>query len=186
MGRIAGLLVLLGVSTAWAEPHVGVMTDVGVPDAATAAVVARSRSLRAELGIGHDVVGPGVRGGLTWTPLKWWAAPVLGAGYGHFFARDANPLVRTVTGDATFSSPLLERVGYDFAYARTGIELGRKRFTFFIHAGISRVTGEIRGVAQATNAAAADSGSMVTVSSTNPEVRIWSVSADLGFIVYVK
>lgn len=178
--------MLLGVSTAVAEPHVGVMTALGVPDAATAAVVARSRSLRAELGMAHDVVGPGVRGGLTWTPLRGWAAPVLGVGYGHFFARDANPLVRTVTGDATLSSPLLDRVGYDFAYARTGLELGREHVTFFLHAGVSRVTGEIRGVAQATNATAADRGSMVTVSSTNPEVRIWSVSAELGFIVYVK
>jgi len=185
VGRIAGLLILFGATTAAADGRIGLMTDVGVPDAATASLVVRPvRALRAELGIAHDVVGPGVRGGLTWIPLRWWATPVLGVGYGRFFERDANPLVRTIAGDATFSSPLFDRVGYDFAVARGGLELGR-RVTFFIHAGVARVTSSVRGVAQATNEAAAASGSMVTVTTTDPEVRIWTVSADLGLILYL-
>ncbi len=195
--RAIGFFLAFGISAAAAEPSlvkhadadhplIGLMADVGVPDAATLSLAVRPvRALRVELGMAHDVVGPGVRAGVTWIPLRWWATPVVGIGYGHFFERDANPLVRTIDGSATFSSPLLDHVGYDFAIARAGLELGRKRFTFFLHAGVARVSTEIRGVAEASNAAAQRSGSMVTVSSTDPEVRIWTVSANVGFILYL-
>jgi hypothetical protein len=167
-------------------PFIGLMTDVGVPDGATASIVIRPvRALRVELGVGHDGVGPGVRGGLTWIPLRSWATPVLGVGYGRFFERDANPIYRLVTGDAMFSSPLLDRVGYDFATARAGIELGREHVTFFVHAGITRVTAALHDVALASNAAAAQGGSMVTVSSTDPSVQLWTVSANVGLVFYL-
>lgn len=167
-------------------PFIGVMTDVGLPDGGTASLVVRPvRALRLELGAAHNLISPGVRGGVTWIPLRSWATPVIGAAYGHFFERDANPIVRTVSGDPTFDSPILDRIGYDFAVARAGIELGRQRFTFFLHAGVTRVTGQLHDVAQASNAAAAQSGSMVTVTSTDPRFALWTVSADVGFVIYL-
>src|SRR3954465_15242351 len=107
--RAAVAMMVMGMAaTASAEPSlvahapswsdntgtVGLMTDVGLPDGGTASLVVRPiRALRVEAGVAHDVVGPGVRGGVTWIPLSSWATPVLSVGYGRFFERDANPIV---------------------------------------------------------------------------------------------
>jgi hypothetical protein len=163
---------------------VGVMTDVGVPDGGTASLVVRPmRALRVEGGIAHDLVGPGVRGSITWIPFGTWATPVLSVGYGRFFEHDANGIVQKISGDPTLSSPLLDKVGYDFANARIGLELGKKYFTFFIHAGVSRVTGTVHNLDQVTAGETADS--MVSVTTTDPKITLWGVSAKLGFIFYV-
>ena len=171
------------VSDTESAPHLGVMTDLGVPDGAAASLVVRPvRALRLELGVAHNSISPGARAGITWIPFRSWATPTFGVAYGRFFERDANPLIRTLIGDPTFGSPLLERVGYDFANARFGLELGRKHVTFFLHAGVSVVTATIHNLGMA---AQGDGSSMVTVSSTDPHVRLISASASLGFIVYL-
>jgi len=164
---------------------IGIMTDVGLPDGGTASLVVRPiRALRLEAGVAHNVVSPGVRGSLTWIPLGTWATPVLSVGYGRFFERDANAIVQTVSGDPTLSSPLLEQVGYDFANARVGLELGKKYFTFFIHAGVSRVTATVHNIDRvAADQTAANS--MVSVTTTDPKLTVVGVSANLGFIFYV-
>ncbi|MEO6772221.1 MAG: hypothetical protein ABI467_04265 [Kofleriaceae bacterium] len=163
---------------------VGVMTDVGVPDGGTASLVVRPlRALRLEAGVAHNVVSPGVRGSVTWIPFGTWATPIVSVGYGRFFERDANGIVQKVAGDPTLSSPLLDKVGYDFANARIGLELGKKYFTFFLHAGVSRVTGSVHNLDQV--AASETASSMVSVTTTDPKITLWGVSANLGFIFYV-
>ena len=180
-----GALCVLA-SAAGADGHtpvVGVMTDVGVPDGATASLVVRpARAIRLELGVGHDGAGPGVRAGLTWIPLSSWITPVVSIGAGRFFETDANPVVRYVTGDATFSSPLLDRFGYDFAVARVGVEMGRRPVTFFVHAGVTAVEGSLHGLSTLSND---NMMSQVTVSSTDAHVRVVGVSVDLGLIFYL-
>ena len=167
------------------SPTLGVMAAVGAPDGASISLVVRpARALRLELGAADNYISPGVRGGITWIPFNSIVTPTFGVALGHFFNRDATDAVRTVTGDATISSPLLQQVGYDYGAARAGLEFGRKHATFFIHAGITRMTGQIHNVDQASNQASASSGSMVTVTSTDPNVTVWTVSADLGLVVY--
>jgi hypothetical protein len=192
MWGAAACLVMLSAASVQAAPTVGVMTDIGVPDAGTISLVARPvRPLRLELGASDDVVGPGIRGGVTWIMLHSWATPVLGAGYGDFFERNATQVARFVTGDPTFSSPLLDRVGYQFAFARTGIELGRGPVTFFIHAGIAHVTGSVSNLTEALAMTGASSGTgsgsaNVTVTSADAHVAIWCASADVGLVVYIR
>jgi hypothetical protein len=164
----------------------GVIAGLGLPDGGTLGLAWRPvRPLRLEASFAHNYISPGYRGGITYIVLRSWATPTLGIGYGHFYDRDANSAVRTITGDATFDSAMLDRVGYDYADARIGLELGRKHFTFYLHAGVTRLTGQIHDVAQASNMAAQQSGSMVTVTSTDPNVRLWAPTVDLGFVVYL-
>jgi hypothetical protein len=164
----------------------GLIAGIGLPDGGTVGLAWRPiRALRLEASFAHNYVSPGYRGGATYIMLASWATPTLGVGYGHFYDRDANPAVRTITGDATFDSVMLDRVGYDYADARVGLELGRKHFTFYLHAGVTRLTAQIHDVAQASNMAAQQSGSMVTVTSTDPNVRLWAPTLDLGFVVYL-
>jgi hypothetical protein len=171
-------------SAASTHPHLGVMTGVGVPDGATAGLAWRPiRALRVEASAAHNYVSPGVRAGLTYIPFASWFTPTIAVGYGHFFERDANPAARQISGDATFSSPLLERVGYDYGDARVGFEMGRKHVTFYLHAGITRLTTQIHGVAEAAGAPSA--GSMVTITTGDPRITLYAPSLDLGFVVYL-
>jgi hypothetical protein len=125
-----------------------------------------------------------MRGGVTLSPLGTWIRPTLSADVGRQFEGDANPLVRMVTGDEAFSSPLLDRIGYDYAAARLGVELGRDRFTFFIHAGFTHIRGDVHGLALPD---ASDEMSNTQINfTTTPTLELTTLSARLGFILYLK
>jgi len=161
-------------------PRFGVMADLGVPDGGTASIVMRARMLRVHGGVSHNLVSRGVRGGITLAPFTWAVTPTISLEYGHYLDGDANPILRMVTGDPTFSSPLLERVGYDYANAHLGLEFGQRWATFYIHAGVSLIRTTIHGLDGPT----ADASTTVTLTS-DPGVTVWSVSARLGFIFYL-
>jgi hypothetical protein len=157
----------------------GVMADAGAPDGVTASLVLRPiRMVRLHVGGSYNMISAGIRGGVTLVPLSWWASPTLSLDAGHYTDGDANPIARKVSGDPTFSSPMLERVGYDYVNAHLGLELGRKWFTFYLHAGMSRVSGQIH------NVEAAFDGEDVQVKG-DPDVSLWVPSARLGLIFYV-
>jgi hypothetical protein len=171
--RFLVLVALLSPSLAAAD--VGVGADVGVPDGAVASVVVRPiRPIRVSAGISHNYVSPGVRAGVTLVPLRSWFSPTLSFDVGHYRDGDANPLARMLTGDAMFSERVLERVGYDYANAHFGLELGRKRCTFFVHAGASRITTAVHGL-----------GSETVTFTEDPRIRAWTPSARLGLILYL-
>jgi hypothetical protein len=125
----------------------------------------------------RDFVRFEVGDGLSFVPLGTWVAPTLNVDVGRYSEGDANPIARTVSGDASFSSPMLEKVGYDYLNAHVGLELGRDWATFYIHAGMSRVSGQIRGLEEAAEGD-------VTISE-DPHVTMWAPSARVGLIVYV-
>jgi len=161
-------------------PVFGVMADVGAPDGANVSLVVRPISrVRIYGGVGHNYVSRGVRGGIAISPLRTWITPTLSADYGRYFEGDANPLARMISGDPTFSSPALDHVGYDYATARVGLELGRRRFTFFLHAGATRITSTVHNLSTSANA------TMVTFSN-DPTLKLTTLSARLGFILYLK
>ena len=166
------------------SPRFGVMADLGVPDGATASIVFRPiRALRVHAGLSHNMISLGERVGVTVVPLSWWVSPTLSLEYGHYADGNANPLVRAATGDATFSSSVLDRVGYNYANARVGLEFGRKWFTFYLHAGVSRITGSVHNLSAATMSGA--EGTTTVTFGNDPNVRLLTVSARLGFVVYL-
>ena len=159
------------------------MADVGVPDGASVSIVYRPiRMVRTYAGLSHNMISLGGRVGLTVTPA-WWASPTLSIEYGHYAEGNANPVVRMATGDDTFSSAVLERIGYNYANARVGLELGRTWFTFYLHAGISRITGQVHNLSLETMT---ESAGTTTVSfPRDPNVRLWAPSVNLGFVVFL-
>lgn len=165
-------------------PRIGAGADLGLPDGATVSIVARPiRSIRAHAGLSHNLISLGERAGLTWVPLSWWASPTLSVEYGHYAEGNANPLVRMISGDPSFSSAVLDRVGYNYANAHVGLELGRRWFTFYLHAGVSRVTGAVHNLSAETMSQSA--GTTSVSFARDPSVRLWSVSGRVGFIVYL-
>lgn len=154
----------------------GVMADVGVPDGATASLVMRPLGVvRLAAGVGYNGVSHGGRVGVTLAPVRAWISPTLSLDYGRYPEGDANPLVRRISGDQTFESQLLERVGYDFANAHVGVVLGRKRASFYLQGGMSRTSGTLHP---------GDTMSSVTFTE-DPRLVVWSVSARLGLVVYI-
>ena len=169
-------LSLGAISDARADrPRFGAMVDLGVPSGASASAVYRPvRALRFHAGGGHNLVAPGVQAGVSLAPLATWISPTLTVEAGRFFPGDANPAVERFTGEPSELAP--ERIGYDFASAQVGLELGREWATFYLHAGVSYLRGAWHGE---------DAGDEATTTTmTEVDVRAVGVSARLGFIFY--
>ncbi len=169
------------LGTAEAPRRYGMMFDVGVPDGATLAVVMRPvRAIRIDAGISYNGVSHGVRGGITLVPFATWFTPTVSLDAGHYAEGDANPLARLVTGDPMYSSAALSRVGYDYADAQLGLELGRKRFTFYLRAGATRVTGSLHDL----GAVVGDMPKSPVTFGSDPALTVTALSARLGFVLY--
>ncbi len=160
----------------------GVTVDAGVPDGTNAALVVRPvRPLRLHVGVGYNGISQGYRVGATLVPFGTWFSPTLSVDAGAYPEGNANPLVRRATGDATFNAAVLEHVGYRYANAHVGLEFGRKWATFYIHGGVSRVTGRVHELLASMDMS--DPTISVTLTE-DPVVTITSVSARVGLIVY--
>jgi hypothetical protein len=189
VAALAAIAMAGAARTAAADDHVaaaaapasdllrlGVMGDVGVPDGATASVVVRPvRLVRLNAGVGTNAVTTGVRGGVSIVPLSWWCSPTVSVDVGRYPEGDANHIAQVVAQDPTFSSPMLEKVGYWYVDAHLGLELGRTRATFYIHGGVSRISGRVHGLS--------DPSQGVTFTN-DPKVTAWAPSVRVGLIVY--
>jgi hypothetical protein len=166
---------------------IGVGTDVGVPDGAAATIAVRAvRPVRIAAGVAHNMISVGTRASITLLPRDGWFTPSLSLVVGKFPGGDANPLARRLAGADTMASPALQDVGYAYSSAQLGLEFGRHIATFFIAAGASRVTGGLAGLSAALTAADdGDADASVTFGSA-PSATIWTISARIGLIVYIK
>jgi hypothetical protein len=167
-------------------PAVGVMADVGLPDGAGASLVYRpAKWLRVTGGGTYNMISSGLRAGASLLPFGW--GPSLTLEGGHYFDGDANGLVRKFAGSSYSSNAVLERVGYDYANAHLGLDIGYRRVTFFIHGGMSFIRASVHNVDQAIqNDSGSSSSSSTTVSvKQDPIIRAFTPSAKLGLIVYL-
>ena len=150
------LLILALGGVASADTKLGVMADAGVPDGATASIVYRPMSaVRLHGGVGHNIISTGFRVGATVAPIKAWISPTLSLDYGRYPKGELDAFDRQMT------------VGYDFANAHVGVVLGRKRASFYLQAGMSRVGGTVHD------------------ETTDANLVVWTPSARLGFVLYV-
>jgi hypothetical protein len=169
-----------------ALPMVGVMADVGLPDGAAASLVLRPKKwLRVTGGGTYNMISSGLRAGASLLPFGW--GPSLTVEGGHYFDGDANGLIRRFAGASYQSNAVLERVGYDYANAHLGLDLGYRRVTFFLHAGFSYIRATVHNVDSAIQSSMQSDGSSSTTLSVkqDPIVRAITPSAKLGLIVYL-
>jgi hypothetical protein len=162
------------------------MADVGLPDGAGASLVYRPlKWLRVTGGGTYNMISSGVRAGASLLPFGW--GPSLTLEGGHYFDGDANGLVRKFAGSSYQSNAVLERVGYDYANAHVGLDLGYRRVTFFIHAGMSFIRASVHNVDQAiqSDSASSSSSSTTVAVKQDPIIRAFTPSAKLGLIVYL-
>ena len=155
----------------------GVMVDAGVPDGALASFVYRPWSfVRLSGGAGTNLAAPTVRGSVS---LIWGSLSVNVDG-GHAFSGDMNPLARMIGGDATLDVAALRDVSYDYVNLHGGLEIGSDPVTFYIHAGMSRLSGAVREAGPTLS-----SEDRTVMFSQDPTVSVWAPSVRLGLIVYI-
>jgi len=176
VSRIVVAACVLSASIAHAD-RLGLMIDVGLPDGASLAVAYQpDPRLRMHAGASHNTISGGGRVGLTLAPIRSFMSPTLSLDVGRFAKGDANPLVRAVSGDEMFDSPLIERLGYSYANAQVGLQWGGPRTVFYVQGGISYVAGTLRDLESAS--------SMVTFEE-DPRFAVWTPSLRLGLVVFV-
>jgi hypothetical protein len=162
-------------------PILGAMADVGVPDGAIGSLVVRPwQWLRVYGGGGTNTVSKGWRGGLSLVPFG--AGPSLSVEYGHYNDGDANGLVRRLMSSNFAGSPLLEKVGYNYANAHAGLDFGGKHVMFFVHGGVSMVQAQIHNV----NDSLRNTTGLTTVSmAQDPKVKAYGSSLKIGLIIFL-
>lgn len=152
--------------------HFGVQLTLGVPDAATLGIVYRPvKYVRGELGGNYNYLTGGVQVGVTALPFGRVLSFTGECGY--FFGGNANG----VTGKKP--QPALDDMTYEYCNTHAGVDFGRERATFFIHAGMSYFNKYISNATQQVNAQG--------VSFTgDPHLTAWFPSAKVGLIVYFR
>jgi hypothetical protein len=195
---VVGIAVMLASATVRAEqpetvasalqarqherwPRLGLSADVGIPDGAIGSLVVRPwQWFRAYAGGGSNSISKGWRGGLALVPFG--AGPSVALEYGHYADGDANGLVRRMVSGGFSNSPLLERVGYDYANAHVGLDFGGKNIIFFVHGGVSMVWAQVHNINEATSS----SSSNTTVSvGQDPKIKAFGSSLKIGLIVFL-
>jgi hypothetical protein len=161
---------------------IGFLADAGLPDGLMAALVVRPIPyLRLHAGGGTNTSSAGIRGGISVLPLG--AGPSLNLEVGHYFSGEANGLVSaTVRGLGRFSE-YVNRVAYTFANAHAGLEFGDRRFTFYVHGGLTFLRATLSDVTPPETQS--DSGRTTVAFNRDPIVRLLTPSAKLGLIYYL-
>jgi hypothetical protein len=169
-------------------PSIGVGADAGLPDGLMASLVLRpSELLRLHIGAGSNTASPGVRAGLTFLPLG--AGPSLTLEGGHYIAGDASGLVGTFFSGLGKFANYVGKVGYSFANLHAGLDLGTKRFTFFIHGGVTYLRGTVSQLNVPANEArqvSADGQVTTFAFREDPVLRMWAPSLKLGLVFYLQ
>lgn len=178
---------------AYEEPPLnwGLLVDAGIPDGAGASIVFRPMTwLRLTAGGTHNLVSPGVRGGVSVVPFYFPFTPSLNLEVGHFFAGDVRPILQqafcpegTCPGGTAFpvDNQLLQQVSYQYGNAHLGLEFGLPRnFIIFLRAGISYLQTTLIGFQQVLQDATGDT----TLVAQDLNIKLTAPSLKLGVLVY--
>jgi hypothetical protein len=159
------------------------MLDAGLPDAVGASVLFRPLPwLRFSGGLATNTVGVAARAGVG-VAFYFPITPSLNLDVGHYFRADYRPLLNKLgMSDSSGSiGPMLQNIGYDFASATLGLELGSPRhFCFFVRAGISYWAFDLTQSEALLRATLEDEG----LRADDIKLRFTSPSAKLGFLIY--
>ncbi|HEY0706626.1 MAG TPA: hypothetical protein VGG33_07510 [Polyangia bacterium] len=167
-------------------PVVGVGADVGLPDGAMASLVLRPLTpLRLSLGVGSNSAAPGFRAGVSLLPFG--AGPSITVEGGHYLSGRPDGPLKTVFGGVGRFASYVGKVNYTFANAHAGIDVGRKDFTIFAHAGVSYIRATLRDVVVPMEGNTRSEGSVTTLTfREDPVLRMFTPSVKLGLVFYLQ
>jgi hypothetical protein len=158
----------------------GAQLSAGFPQGFGAAVVVRPLPwLRAHAGFAHNILGPGIQGGVTLAPWQFAIVPTLTLEAGRFFQTDVSDDFSGTFPDAF--DPSLRRFGYDFYSAQLGLEVGSQRsFVFFLRGGLAWLRSGLDGVSGFR-----PEGSDTIVDVADLRLRAVVPTVNLGLVFYI-
>jgi len=161
----------------------GLLVDAGLPDGIGVSAAFRPTYwLRLQLGVLENTASPGVRAGVTLMPFNYWITPTLSFEVGHYFEGNANSIVRQISSNFGADKAILNNFNYDFVNAHLGLEIGTRRFAFYVRVGESYATSTLRNVQQFLQQQS--SGNNVTIEAQNIKASYRGPSGKLGFVLY--
>lgn len=164
-------------------PRLGLMLDAGAPDGIGVSGVVRPLSwLRLNAGGVTNLAGFGLRAGASFAPFRFLLTPSLNVDVGHHFKADYTRLVERFGGNLGSTGATLKDVGYNFASASLGVEVGAQSgLSFFLRAGLSYWDFSPADAEQALRDASGDP----TLSVSPVSLRFSSPSVKLGFTLFL-
>jgi len=158
----------------------GIALAAGVPSGGGLSVTFRpTRVLRVGAGPSWNYASWGIQGGVTLVPWSFGFTPTLGVEAGHYFAADVSRFVRSGIPDA--ARPLMQRIGYDYAAALVGLEMGSQDgFSSFIRVGLAYLAMEAKGSGTTTTSGGTSGTGTAQVTLTDPRLRATLPSLQLG------
>ena len=161
----------------------GVQLDLGGPDGGGLTALFRPYWwLRVNAGLAYNIMGVGIRGGLTAIPVRWVVTPSVNFDLGHYFNGDFTKFV-TPSNDA--ERALLQDTAYDFWSAQIGLEFGSEEgFAFYVKGGIAHLSATVPGaeVSAYMNSKGTTSG---TVSAADAHFSALLPCFSLGFTYFI-
>jgi len=124
----------------------GIGLDAGLPDGAYLSLSIRPVSqVRLQLAAGTNTAGAGFRGGLTVIPYWFWfVAPSLSFEAGWCRVGDVNSVITTFFQVPGWMKEYAQQAGYSYYNGHLGLEIGKRWLTWFVHVGVSYVSGVVR------------------------------------------
>lgn len=179
-------------ATAAAKPaltRLGVLFDTGFPDGFALSLAYRPHwALRLSAGGSYNLLGLGIRGGVSAVPFQTAVTPSLSLDFGHVFSADMGTAVRLFADKIPESlQPLLKSVSYDYANLLLGLEVGsQRRFNFYLKAGVTWIWSTAHGTGTYQSSGGAGGTTVTTTwTATDPSVNPVLPSVKLGFIYWI-
>lgn len=128
------------------RPMFGVQAEAGVPEGIGGALVFRPwYFVRAHLAVVTNTAAPGIGGGITLIPFRFYVTPTATFEAGHLFEGDLTGSISAVVQKANLPQGTFERVSYDYFTGHLGLEFGAPdRFVVALKGGVSRVNASLR------------------------------------------
>lgn len=163
---------------------IGYSFGIGFPEFGTGSLIVRPlRWLRVGAGMTWNYAGYGVRGEVTFAPLRWYVSPTLNLAYGRYLKMDAT---RAGSVPAEIEG-LVSKVGYQYVDATLGLELGNQRHGMLVlQVGVTRLSLDAPGTAT-FDATASGGGSTTTttIEATGLTVKGYAPAASLSWIIFL-
>lgn len=119
--------------------QLGILFDTGIPDGLNLGVTYRPYYwLRAHGGMSHNLVGFGLRGGVSFILLNYQVSPSLVVEGGHFFRTTMTGILSGVIDDGD-----ADEFSYSYGNLHLGLELSFKSFSFYLRGGYSIIDAAI-------------------------------------------
>jgi hypothetical protein len=160
----------------------GVALNAGIsgilPDVGLHFVYRPFRFLRAGVGLGHNLIKPGVQASVSLINPYFLPLSLTGE-IGQFFEGDVNSAINRFAGQKT-DLAILHKVGYRYANALLGLELGSRRMTFYIRGGATTMNMTLKGFDQVLKQSVDPNAR-----SSDPRLSYTGPTLKLGLVVYL-